>query len=111
MLFEEPRSSRAAQALSVSILSMILLSIVCFMVETMPELKHVPKDVWLVTEICCTVIFTVEYVTRLMVCGVAGISTWQFVKNTMNIFDLLAILPFYIWVAMRSFSLAKALGV
>merc|ERR1719253_958812 len=36
---------------------------------------------------------------------------WQFVKNSMNIVDLMAILPFYLWVAMRSLSLAKALGV
>jgi hypothetical protein len=29
----------------------------------------------------------------------------------MNVFDLLAIMPFYLWVAMRSLQMAKALGV
>jgi len=111
MAIEEPRSSLFAQVLSILLLAMIITSIVCFMIETMPELKHVPKDVWLTIEVICTVSFTIEYIVRLAVCGVVGISTKQFVKNSMNIIDLLAILPFYIWVAMRSFSIAKALGV
>jgi len=111
LMFEEPGSSRSAQVLSVSLLAAIITSIVCFMIETMPELKHVPEDVWMGIEVCCTIVFTIEYLARLAVCGVAGVTPWQFVKNTMNIFDLLAILPFYIWVAVRSFKLAKALGV
>jgi hypothetical protein len=64
LLFEEPRSSTSAQVLSMFILSMIITSILCFMIETMPELKHVPEDVWLVIEVCCTIVFTIEYVTR-----------------------------------------------
>lgn len=111
LLFEEPRSSLAAQILSVVLLAMIITSIVCFMIETMPELKQVSKDVWLTIEIICTVVFTIEYLTRLCVCGAVGTTMWQFVKNSMNIVDLMAILPFYLWVAMRSLSLAKALGV
>jgi hypothetical protein len=111
LLFEEPRSSMGAQVLSVVMLGMILTSIVCFMIETMPELKDVPKNVWLTIEICCTAIFTIEYVTRLVVCDVSGMTRMEFIKSTMNVVDLLAILPFYIWLAMRSFSVAKALGV
>lgn len=77
ILFEEPRSSLFAQVLSIGLLFMIITSIVCFMIETMPELKHVPKDVWLVIEICCTIVFTIEYVIRISVCGVVGIKPWQ----------------------------------
>jgi hypothetical protein len=111
LLVEEPRSSRGAKALSIFLLAMIVISIVCFIIETMPELKHVDKNVWLAIEIVCTAVFTVEYITRLLVCSVTGKTGWQFVKETTNVFDLMAVLPFYLWVAMRSLQVAKALGV
>jgi len=46
-LLEEPRSSVQAQVLSVILLTLIVVSITTFMLETMPELKSVSEDVWL----------------------------------------------------------------
>eukprot|EP00450_Noctiluca_scintillans_P022408 CAMPEP_0194531232 /NCGR_PEP_ID=MMETSP0253-20130528/68487_1 /TAXON_ID=2966 /ORGANISM="Noctiluca scintillans" /LENGTH=390 /DNA_ID=CAMNT_0039376563 /DNA_START=234 /DNA_END=1406 /DNA_ORIENTATION=+ len=77
----------------------------------MPELAHVSKDTWLGLEVTCTVIFTIEYTARLLVCDVTGKSVGSFVKNPMNVCDLLALLPFYLYTVMDSLSWAKALGV
>merc|ERR1719201_2381761 len=81
------------------------------MAETMPELKHVSSSVWLSLEICCTGVFTIEYITRISVCSIGGITPWQFAKDTMNKIDLMAILPFYISVIMSAGPMAMALGV
>jgi hypothetical protein len=111
LLLDEPRSSRAAQVMSVLLLIMIIVSIATFTIETMPELKHVSKDTWTWIEVFCTAVFTVEYIARLSVCTVAGRSAWTFVKTPMNLVDLFAIAPFYLFLAMRHLQMAKALGV
>lgn len=103
-LFEEPGSSVYAQVLSIVILTTIVFSILCFMLETMPELKSSmsPSD-WARIEELCTMIFTAEYLIRFWVCDILGTMTqFQFVRNPANVFDLLAILPFYMKLALDS---------
>mmetsp|Transcript_152557 Transcript_152557/g.277443 ORF Transcript_152557/g.277443 Transcript_152557/m.277443 type:complete len:599 (+) Transcript_152557:2-1798(+) len=79
----------------------------------MPELRHVDKDVWLGIEVCCTIVFTVEYVVRLLVCtaGPEETTVYRFIKTPMNVCDLGAILPFYVSLLMSSLKIAKALGI
>lgn len=98
--------------MSVSLLACILLSITVFMLETMPELQSIPEEVWDAFEIMCSLIFTVEYLTRLLVCDVwPDYSMLKFVRVPMNIVDLFAILPFYFHLALVQFEVVKALGV
>lgn len=111
LALEEPRSSIYAKVVSGLMLTFILLSITSFTLETMPELKDVPDSVWLGLEVACTFIFTVEYVSRLLVCDVAGGTVCAFVTNPLTIADLLSILPFLIWLVMRKVKAMKALGV
>mmetsp|Transcript_6447 Transcript_6447/g.15658 ORF Transcript_6447/g.15658 Transcript_6447/m.15658 type:complete len:582 (-) Transcript_6447:24-1769(-) len=111
LLIEEPRSSLAAQALSVVMLCFIIISVASFILETMPELRHVPAENWLRIEVVCNSVFTVEYITRLCVCGVAGQSVMSFVTAPMNVCDLCAIMPFYLNLAISRLSWARALGV
>lgn len=111
LLFEEPRSSKAAQVLSMVILFCIIVSITVFMLETMPELDTVPQTVWFVVEVVCTAVFTLEYLLRLLVCDVSGRTVWRFIRAPMNLVDLFAILPFYLWLGMQHIEITKALGI
>lgn len=112
MIFDEPRSSAWAQAWSIFVLFFIVLSILVFVVETIPESKAlVDPQVWVAVEAICTVVFTFEFSVRLGVCDVSGLSVFKFLKNPMNMVDLVAILPFYIWLAFQNVKAVRALGI
>lgn len=111
LILEDPTSSKHAQITSVVILTTILFSIACFMVETMPDFKDVPSDTWLIMELICTVVFTLEYVIRLMVCDVVGTSQWKFIREPMNICDFLAILPFYVQLIGKAAGGGEDMGI
>lgn len=117
LLFEFPQSSIAARIVGILSIGVILLSIVTFCLETLPEFEgnqcinitevSSEGDVIIVKEFApnfddpffhiesgCVAWFTFELVVRFLSCP----SKLKFVKNFMNIFDLLAILPFFIIV-------------
>ena len=113
---EEPDSSRAAKLFAIVSVICILISIVSFCVETLPqferdlcqnttilenggiEIEINFNDVFFVLEAICVSWFTAEFVMRLVSCP----SKMTFCKNIMNIFDLLAILPFFVSLVMLS---------
>lgn len=103
-ILEEPTSSKTAQVVSIMILSVIVFSIACFIFESMPKLRKIPNisQIWKTLELFCTVIFTIEYFVRMSVCTVGGVTVWQFIKTPSNIFDVLAIMPFYLQAVMAS---------
>mmetsp|Transcript_41404 Transcript_41404/g.65602 ORF Transcript_41404/g.65602 Transcript_41404/m.65602 type:complete len:463 (-) Transcript_41404:156-1544(-) len=96
LLLEEPSSSQAAQALSITIIACIIFSIIGFILETVPEIYAASPDAWMALEVICNSIFTLEYLLRLGVCEEAGQTYLSFVLTPMNIFDLMAVVPFYI---------------
>jgi hypothetical protein len=173
-----------AQLISILVLVITLVSIVAFILETMPELNDVvPHDVWFYGELSCTLVFSIEYICRLSVSSINALAwgevqlsdawekaldeqigkvqaaqkrdasvyvidasgrdlgynqgrgklssvpepehfplevrqadrswklVWKFVRSPMNLTDLAAILPFYLYVAVSSMSWAKALGI
>mmetsp|Transcript_35674 Transcript_35674/g.113373 ORF Transcript_35674/g.113373 Transcript_35674/m.113373 type:complete len:470 (+) Transcript_35674:65-1474(+) len=103
-LLEDPSSSTTAFVLSLVNIGTIILSIGCFMLETMPEVYHsVSRRLALqVLEVLCTLLFTAEYCCRLAVCTSGGTSHFRFVISPMNAVDLVALMPFYLEVLMRS---------
>mmetsp|Transcript_10920 Transcript_10920/g.24527 ORF Transcript_10920/g.24527 Transcript_10920/m.24527 type:complete len:478 (-) Transcript_10920:82-1515(-) len=104
LLLEDPSSSQAAQFISLTILSTIVISIVAFVLETEPKLYHASPEAWLVLEVIITLIFTIVYCCRFLVCGEAEppCSPIRFVLAPMNLCDLIAVLPFYVEVFLRS---------
>ncbi|XP_028400663.1 potassium voltage-gated channel subfamily A member 6-like [Dendronephthya gigantea] len=94
--FEMPTSSWVARILAIISLAVILISIVVFCIESLPTLKGM--QVWFVISAVCNTWFTLEYLLRFA----AAKNKLNFVKGTLNIVDVLSILPFYIDLITRS---------
>lgn len=94
VLFDDPASSMAALVLSILILVLILLSVVSFCVETLPELyAENGREPFKTIETVVVTVFTIEYLVRLITTFMPRI---KFILQPLNLVDLLAILPFYL---------------
>ena len=116
-IFEFPDTSFFAKIVSLFSMSVILLSIVMFCLETLPQFKEktykvikskngtvisrvpssfrtklVYEPVFFATESACIAWFTFEYALRL----IASPKKLQFLYQPLNMIDLVAIIPFYI---------------
>lgn len=118
LLFEYPESSMAARCIAILSVVIILLSIVTFCLETLPEFKHykvvnesdiigntsgfrekimeddVPKfsEPFFVIETACIIWFTSELLIRFA----SSPDKLLFYKNIMNLIDIMAIVPYFI---------------
>lgn len=118
LLFEYPESSMAARCIAILSIIIILLSIVTFCLETLPEFKHykvvnasavqgsskvfteqimeddVPRfsEPFFIIETCCIVWFTSELLIRFA----SSPDKLGFFKNIMNLIDIMAIVPYFI---------------
>ena len=71
---------------------LILLSLITFSIETLPNLKPQTRTVLRAIEIFCVVVFTLEYLLRIFVAD----SKLRFIFSFFGLIDLVAILPFYL---------------
>ncbi|XP_060050916.1 potassium voltage-gated channel subfamily C member 2 isoform X4 [Erinaceus europaeus] len=126
-LFEDPYSSRAARFIAFASLFFILVSITTFCLETHEAFNIVKNKtepvingtrVVLQYEIetdpaltyvegVCVVWFTFEFLVRI----VFSPNKREFIKNLLNIIDFVAILPFYLEVALSGLSSKAAKDV
>ncbi|GAB6024094.1 hypothetical protein CHUAL_008808 [Chamberlinius hualienensis] len=114
LLMEYPESSPSARVVAIISVVVILLSIVIFCLETLPEFKHykifnttnnktyveedeVPDvaDPFFVIESCCIVWFTAELLLRFGACP----NKFAFFRDIMNVIDIIAIIPYFITLA------------
>eukprot|EP00794_Sanderia_malayensis_P014225 gene14225-15708_t len=106
VVFEHPNSSLLAKIIAIFSVLVILISIVVFCIETLPELdpnkpesaKH-RKQIelsWHVFNTFCNIWFTIEYLLRLM----SSPNKLAFVRSTINIIDLVSILPYYLSIIL-----------
>ena len=84
--------TRRGRLFAFFIQSMIVLSLVSFSIETLPDLNAGLKKLLTVTEFVLVGIFTAEYLLRVWVADLK----LKFVFSFFGVIDLLAILPFYI---------------
>ncbi|KAF3690156.1 Potassium voltage-gated channel subfamily A member 3 [Channa argus] len=112
LLFEYPESSGPARGIAIVSVLVILISIVIFCMETLPEFRderdqatvapavngtapYVPSlftDPFFVIETLCIIWFSFELLVRFFACP----SKTSFSKNIMNIIDIVAIIPYFI---------------
>eukprot|EP00284_Hemiselmis_tepida_P016058 CAMPEP_0174929326 /NCGR_PEP_ID=MMETSP1355-20121228/27142_1 /TAXON_ID=464990 /ORGANISM="Hemiselmis tepida, Strain CCMP443" /LENGTH=549 /DNA_ID=CAMNT_0016175521 /DNA_START=43 /DNA_END=1688 /DNA_ORIENTATION=+ len=115
---ENPNYSTGAKIWSTLVMATILVSSASFITLSLPEFYQEPPTIFYVLEVVCVIIFTIEYVIRLVAMptfekevaedGATDtpdkVETWGaylrvrlvFMRQTMNMVDLMAILPFYI---------------
>ena len=74
------------------VIGLILLTIVAFSLETIPDLSHEVLETLQWVELVSVLVFTLEYVLRLVVAD----RKLGFAFSFFGLVDLLAILPFYI---------------
>ena len=112
LLFEYPESSMAARLIAIFSVTVILLSIVIFCLETLPEFRNyrvsnenttanisvheddIPRfnEPFFIIETACIVWFTSELLVRFASCP----EKLSFFKNIMNLIDIVAIVPYFI---------------
>ncbi|XP_053115635.1 potassium voltage-gated channel subfamily A member 7 [Hemicordylus capensis] len=117
LLFEHPESSQRARIIAIISVMVILISIVIFCLETLPDFRderdislpmvhhrsntsisHVAPsknhfdDPFFVVETICICWFSFELLVRLMACP----SKPAFFKNIMNMIDFVAIIPYFV---------------
>ena len=88
----EQGESPAGRAFDIFIQCLIVASLISFSVETLPHLSEGTRKILRYTEVATVLIFTVEYLTRLVVAD----RKLGFVFSFYGIVDVLAILPFHI---------------
>lgn len=88
----EHNDTPAGRAFDLAIQALIVLSLVTFSVETLPDLS--PNAQWWLyaIEVVTVVIFTIEYLLRFILAS----EKRKFVFSFFGLIDLMAILPFYI---------------
>ncbi|XP_030055306.1 potassium voltage-gated channel subfamily A member 4 [Microcaecilia unicolor] len=116
LLFEYPESSSPARGIAIVSVLVILISIVIFCLETLPEFRddknlvlsmrdgafnetllldsgHTAfNDPFFIVETVCIIWFSFEFTVRFFTCP----SMTSFFKNIMNIIDIVSILPYFI---------------
>jgi voltage-gated potassium channel len=97
------------RGLDLFIQALILLSVVTFSMETLPDLKVETRATLRWIEIITVLIFTAEYISRLFVAD----AKLKFVFSFYGLIDFLAVIPFYIsmGVDLRSLRIFRLLRV
>lgn len=88
----ELNDNRKSRAFAYSIQLLILVSIVAFSFETVPDLDPATKLLLHRIETFCIIVFTLEYVLRIY----CSDTKRKFIFSFFGIIDFLAILPFYL---------------
>ena len=108
----EQSDTRAGRLFDTVICALIVVSLITFSIETLPNLPPTASEVLYWIELTTVLLFTGEYVLRLAVAEPRG----QFVRSFFGLLDLVAILPFYLAVgvdlrAVRTFRLLRLIRI
>ncbi|XP_078091507.1 potassium voltage-gated channel subfamily A member 3-like [Mustelus asterias] len=110
LLFEYPESSSPARGIAIVSVLVIVISIIIFCLETLPEFRddrysgqragngtqgpgtNSLADPFFIIETTCVVWFTLELLVRFLACPSKAV----FARDIMNIIDIVAIFPYFI---------------
>ena len=104
----EDNTTRKGRIFDYVIQGLIMLSLIGFAVETLPNLSQQTRNFLNVFELFCVVVFTAEYILRIYVAK----NPLKYIFSFYGLVDLLAILPFYLTAtldlrALRSFRVLR----
>lgn len=88
----EKEETRAGRAFNLFIMVLIVLSVLSISVETLPDLDEKLHRYLEVFEIVVVIIFTIEYLLRIIVAD----KKFKYIFSFYGLIDLLAIIPFYL---------------
>jgi len=102
----------SGKAFAFAIQALIIISLVSFSFDTLPNLSQGIKETLYIIEVATVTIFTFEYALRIY----AAEKTFKFVFSFYGLVDLAAILPFYISTgldlrAVRVFRLLRLIRI
>ncbi len=92
----ELNNSKRSKFFALFIQLLILISIIIFSIETIPDLNPHTRKVLHYIDLFIVVIFTIEYILRIYLAKYK----LRFVFSLLGLIDLLAILPFYISIGV-----------
>lgn len=104
----EDNTTRKGRIFDYVIQALIMLSLLAFAIETLPDLTATTRSFLFYFELFCVVIFTIEYLLRIYVAK----KPFRYIFSFYGLIDLLAILPFYLTTTMdlrmlRSFRILR----
>lgn len=88
----ENSDTKMGMAFDLFIQFLILVSLISFSIETLPDLNQSVKQILRSIEFITVTIFTIEYLLRFIVANIK----MKFIFSFYGLIDLFAILPFYI---------------
>lgn len=108
----EESQTKAGRAFDLTIQSLIILSLICFSIDTLPSISSEQRYYLWIFEVISVGIFTVEYICRIFVAS----NKKAFIFSFFGIIDLLAILPFYLSTgldlrSLRAFRLLRLIRI
>ncbi|KAF7363737.1 Potassium voltage-gated channel subfamily D member 3 [Mycena sanguinolenta] len=100
-LLEQPASSDSAFLVHIAVTTLVVLSAIVTVLETVPAFHSIRTSVWFGLETSLVALFTVEYVARCL----AWSNTWRsflgWIVSFFGIIDLLSVLPYYIELVLN----------
>jgi hypothetical protein len=102
LLCEDPTSSDGANWFANFMTSLITLSVLCFCLETTPELEpFIPRSSWFALEGFFVFCFSLEFIVRLACCP-SKREFWVSTSAVLNYIDFIALMPFFLEVMARA---------
>jgi len=94
--FIEDNTTKAGRYFDYFIQTLIILSLITFSIETLPNNSAQTTSILRFFEVFCVIIFSIEYLLRIYVAK----RPFQYIFSFYGMIDLLAILPFYLRTAI-----------
>lgn len=87
---EDEKYNAISRGIIYIVMAMIFLSTLVYVLSTIPSLRN--NQILTGIEIFVSIVFTIEYIARIMSCA----NAWVYFWDALNLVDFLAVIPFWI---------------